>query len=276
MSYYCNKCGWIGESPEHEKCDYLAGDMDWREKAIQHDLDIANARIKELEGVNLALIAERDKLSSLSVTDILLEVVPGDGDGLEVYAKSVGDVEKMLNDLSCSLEDAEIDLAGLKATNKDAKNHFDALKADYDALLKEREESMKQEPVGYVRIYGIECLQGTLMNKTMGRIPLPSSTQIDPFPQADDDIKLYAAVKPDIGFIKAAYQDGYTDREEELRKSSILISKTMPPAIPEIRQISNAKLYGDQSVIVDFTSCRAASAFHKAMIAASPAYKKGE
>jgi len=46
------------------------------------------------------------------------------------------------------------------------------------------------DAVGYVRAYGVECLQGTLMNKTTGMIPLPSSTVIDPYPISDDDISL--------------------------------------------------------------------------------------
>ena len=38
-------------------------------------------------------------MEKLGVTNILLEVVPGDGSGHEVYAKSVDDVERMLTKL---------------------------------------------------------------------------------------------------------------------------------------------------------------------------------
>jgi len=48
------------------------------------------------------------ELERLSVTNILLEVVPGDGSGLEVYAKSVADVENKLSDMGSRLEDWEL------------------------------------------------------------------------------------------------------------------------------------------------------------------------
>jgi hypothetical protein len=67
------------------------------------------------------------------------------------------------------------------------KREAAAKQAGRDALLKELSE---MEPVGYVRAYGVECLQGTLMNETTGRIPLPFGTRIDPYPEATDDIGL--------------------------------------------------------------------------------------
>ncbi len=45
------------------------------------------------------------ELEALSVTNILLAVVPGDGSGLEVYAKSVADVEDLLTKMSEDVED---------------------------------------------------------------------------------------------------------------------------------------------------------------------------
>ena len=42
------------------------------------------------------------------VRKILLRVVPGDGDGYEVYAKNVGDVENLLCELGQRLEDFEL------------------------------------------------------------------------------------------------------------------------------------------------------------------------
>jgi hypothetical protein len=46
--------------------------------------------------------------ADLDVRKILLAVVPGDGNGHEVYAKSVKDVEDKLAELSCRLEDFEL------------------------------------------------------------------------------------------------------------------------------------------------------------------------
>jgi hypothetical protein len=60
--------------------------------------------------------AERDALQALSVTNILLEVAPGeDGGGLEIYAKSVADVEQVLTKLGLALEDAQEEAQTLRA-----------------------------------------------------------------------------------------------------------------------------------------------------------------
>jgi alkanesulfonate monooxygenase SsuD/methylene tetrahydromethanopterin reductase-like flavin-dependent oxidoreductase (luciferase family) len=60
-----------------------------------------------LTGNERTLMAERDalqarinELEALSVTNILLDVTPGDGSGYEVYAKSVKDVVNTLTKLS--------------------------------------------------------------------------------------------------------------------------------------------------------------------------------
>lgn len=67
-----------------------------------------------------AAIAARDariaELEALSVTRILLEVVPGeDGMGEEVYAASVNDVERKLSELGLRADDAEGELVSVKA-----------------------------------------------------------------------------------------------------------------------------------------------------------------
>ena len=72
------------------------------------------------------------------------------------------------------------------------------------------------KPVGYVRKYAIDCLNGTLVNH-LGITPPKSSTTIDPSPQAEDDHPLYSEATV-IGLMKAAYYDGYTDRESECRE----------------------------------------------------------
>ena len=54
-----------------------------------------------------ALREELNKSQALSVTRIMLDIVPGDGSGLEVYAKSCADVEKVLTELWIRIEDME-------------------------------------------------------------------------------------------------------------------------------------------------------------------------
>jgi hypothetical protein len=61
------------------------------------------------------LLAEIERLKILSVTNILLAVVPGDGEGHEVYAKSVDDVVSHLTKLDERLEAAESRIAELEA-----------------------------------------------------------------------------------------------------------------------------------------------------------------
>lgn len=45
--------------------------------------------------------------SEFDVRRILLDIVPGDGDGLEVYAKSAQDVERKLTEMGQRIEDLE-------------------------------------------------------------------------------------------------------------------------------------------------------------------------
>ena len=72
-----------------------------------------------------AVTAERDRLRELSVERILLDVVPGDGEGHEVYAKSVEEVEAAL---TAEAERAE----ALEAER-------DQLRAEVEALRKDAE-----------------------------------------------------------------------------------------------------------------------------------------
>jgi len=59
--------------------------------------------------------AEVERLKALSVTHIMLDVIPGDGSGFEVYAKSVDDVVNKLTDLDNQLEAALERNRGLRA-----------------------------------------------------------------------------------------------------------------------------------------------------------------
>jgi len=105
--------------------------------AIQKELTAANARIQEIEAaleqaheriqeydaVIDARDARIDKLESLSVTNILLEVAPGeDGLGVETYAESVEDVEKLYNKQYERIEELE---DGLKQAHEQlASKHY--------------------------------------------------------------------------------------------------------------------------------------------------------
>jgi hypothetical protein len=64
-----------------------------------------------------ALVAS---LQALSVTNIMIDVVPGDGSGHEVYAKSVEQVEALLNILALELDKHEHNspIAKLRITDK--------------------------------------------------------------------------------------------------------------------------------------------------------------
>lgn len=74
------------------QCDHREVFSDCR--AAADTLDAQAQRIGELE--------------ALSVTNIMIDVVPGDGSGLEVYAKSVTDIETKLNSMGEELEDWQL------------------------------------------------------------------------------------------------------------------------------------------------------------------------
>lgn len=60
-----------------------------------------------------------DEFSKYDVRKILLDVVPGDGSGSEVYAKSIEDVKNKLTELDCQLEEWEL---GIKKLTKPKPN----------------------------------------------------------------------------------------------------------------------------------------------------------
>jgi len=68
-----------------------------------------------------SLSAEVERLKTLSVSNILLDVVPGDGSGFEVYAKSVADVESKLSKMGEELEDWQLGIRRYQATEVPAK-----------------------------------------------------------------------------------------------------------------------------------------------------------
>lgn len=80
--------------------------------------------------------AEVERLKPLSVENIMLEVVPGDGSGFEVYAKTVADVEAKMYGMGSELEEYQL---GIKVYPY-YKERITALQSKLDALA-------GQEPV---------------------------------------------------------------------------------------------------------------------------------
>jgi len=133
--------------------------------------------------------------------DVLAEVITNAG------CETFDDLKGLLSGQTAEMDALKRKLAAYQAAQmicdmelRESGDNLDCLvKPDYSVLTNllaaERNKVLAEmhhmEPVGYVRPYGVECLQGTLMNQTTGRIPLPSSTTIDPYPVTDDDIPLY-------------------------------------------------------------------------------------
>ena len=88
------------------------------------------------------LVAENERLKALSVTNIMVDVVPGDGSGLEVYAKSVDEVVNILSELGEKVEDLESVRAQLTVT----RTALVAAEADNERLRKFVDEVAKQTP----------------------------------------------------------------------------------------------------------------------------------
>jgi hypothetical protein len=94
-------------------------------KETLHDELAENLRLRDLggalpdEGMTAyieRLIAERDALRALSVTNIMLDVVPGeDGMGKEVFATSVEQVKNKLTELGQAAEDAQLERDALRS-----------------------------------------------------------------------------------------------------------------------------------------------------------------
>ncbi len=70
---------------------------------------------KQLSDAWAGMASEVQRLQALSVTNILLAIVPGDGSGEEVYAQSVEDIYKELADLSERAEEARAQAVAVRA-----------------------------------------------------------------------------------------------------------------------------------------------------------------
>lgn len=91
--------------------------------------DAAPRREKVRVADHTAASAEIARLQALSVTHILLAVVPGDGSGQEVYAQSVADVEDKLSELGERAEEADSLKAQLAAQQALVVELADALQS---------------------------------------------------------------------------------------------------------------------------------------------------
>ncbi len=86
----CHECDWSGPEPVEDKCPGCERENVMAAACPDCGSRYVLATSKTIEVVDDT--AEVDRLRALSVTNILLDVVPGDGSGHEVYAKSVQDV----------------------------------------------------------------------------------------------------------------------------------------------------------------------------------------
>ena len=92
------------------------------------------------------------ELEALSVTSILLDIVPGDGSGYEVYAKSVVDVESKLTDITVRLDDYECGITKHPSTVKRiAELEQQLAEARKDS---ERVDWLVKNPVDAIDLFG--------------------------------------------------------------------------------------------------------------------------
>ena len=49
MSYFCNKCGYFGETSEHENCNYLAANIYWKEMQLEAELSATKIQLEAAE-----------------------------------------------------------------------------------------------------------------------------------------------------------------------------------------------------------------------------------
>jgi len=87
---------------------------------------------------------ELAELQALSVTNIMLDVVPGDGDGHEVYAKSVADVEDALTKLYDESEELQATIARLTALCVEKDDRMGEMNKGWAAAIDQR-DTLKAE-----------------------------------------------------------------------------------------------------------------------------------
>jgi hypothetical protein len=111
----CPDNSYVELKPAQEPFGYFRAQPFGGEDCEEHD-EGAKALYEVPPDVS-ALVAS---LQALSVTNIMIDVVPGDGSGHEVYAKSVEQVEALLNILALELDKHEHNspIAKLRITDK--------------------------------------------------------------------------------------------------------------------------------------------------------------
>lgn len=131
--------------------------------AKEVDRGIIKSEQQEAQGAQA-----RDELERLSVTNILLDVVPGpDGMGYEVYAKSVEQVERRLCDLGDKVEDLTNELSMARA----ALATQPALPASVEAMSFEYAHfSGERRTVSITREDVIEGMEDALYEKLSDQI----------------------------------------------------------------------------------------------------------
>lgn len=103
----CSHCAWEAAAP-----------ATW-EQLQAHIQECPSHPIATLKREVAALQTKLTEANLLSVTNIMLTVVPGeDGMGVEVYAKTVSDVENAFTALCTKMEDIEAKLTEAERLNK--------------------------------------------------------------------------------------------------------------------------------------------------------------
>ncbi|SCW91981.1 hypothetical protein [Pseudomonas sp. NFACC05-1] len=112
-------------------------------KGIKEGMAYRGSLFGKVQAERDDLKSEVERLQALSVTNIMLDVIPGDGDGFEVYAKYVTDVEKALtqcyneiDQLQDKLNSSNADKEAYAQNAIDLRERVDALQAE---LTKARE-----------------------------------------------------------------------------------------------------------------------------------------
>jgi len=171
------------------KFEFQLSESQKREAALQAEMDELKRKLAEQQATMYAVLVQElaDKHGKEELTNLLVAERNNAYSKLEFIRHLKGPI-----------------IGGIAIGYSNDEGGFTIVKECPASLVQEHEaearaaernkvlaEMSHMEPVGYVRSYGVECLQGTLMNQTTGRIPLPSSTTIDPYPVTDDDIPLY-------------------------------------------------------------------------------------
>jgi hypothetical protein len=99
-------------TPEMAKC--LLKDADDHVLGVRYAEELAEV----INAARAPLLSRIAELEALSVTNIMIDVVPGDGSGYEVFAKSVDQIEDLLTRMSYEVRELK---DRLKAAEKDAE-----------------------------------------------------------------------------------------------------------------------------------------------------------